>query len=184
MIALRGYGSSLIVTKGFGRNYLSPFVKIRDFELSFYKFLKENFTDLHNYPVYYGNIKVNPDIDDIWIYCNFSEFNIENGDFSSIYLEVVTKLTSIGAYNTQLSIITDILRELFVNSNIDLYDFTYEEYPQKILDEKILVMNSGKQVYERLEEIELGGTSVILQIKQMSLKAKLLKDFSSEKVWL
>lgn len=179
MIVGGGYGSSLIVTKGYGRKYLSPFCKIRDFERSVYKFIEENYTI---YPVFYGNVVVNINIYDIWLYCNFSELNVETGKFSIVYIDVITRISTIDEYNTQLSIIMDDLQELFVNSDIDLYDFTYSEYPQRILDEKIVIMDEkGRQVFERVEELEFEGVKSLLQASQINIRMKLLSSFAGNR---
>lgn len=182
MIAMRGLGTSLLITQGYGRKYLSPFCKIRDFERSVYKFIKENYADVYGVPVYYGDIAVNADVHDVWLYCNFSELNVETGHFSSAYIDVVTRIHSIDEYNTQLSVIVDDLRELFVNSDTDLYDFTYPEYPQRILDAKIVIQDTGKQIYERVEELEYNEVKSLLQASQMTIKLKLLENFARSRV--
>jgi len=185
MIVTRGLGSSsLIVTKGYGRKYLSPFTRIGDFERSVYKFIKENYADSYGYPVYYGNVNININIHEIWLYCNFSELNVETGKFSIAYIDVITKIASTDKYNTQLLFIIDDLRELFTNSDIDLYDFTYPEYPQRIQDGKIVIMREGKkrrlsrQVYERVEELKFDGISSLLQAAQLTVRMKLLKNYA------
>lgn len=178
MIVTRGLGSSLIVTQGYGRKYLSPFVKVRDFELSVYKFIKENYADSHGYKVYYSDLAADIDSEDIWLYCNFSELNVETGKFSLGYINVVTRVASVNEYNTQLSIIIDDLRDVFSNSDIALYDFTYPEYPQVLLTEKIVLMSDGKQIYERIEELKFEEVKVLTQAATMTVKLKLLKNFS------
>lgn len=178
MISLRGLGSSLLITEGYGRKYLSPFVKVRDFERSVYKYIKEGYADSYGYPVYYGNVAVDSEADDIWLYCNFSELNVETGNFSTAYIDIITKIASVDEYNTQLSIIIDDLRELFVNSDIDLYDFTYSENPQKILDSKIVIQDAGKEVYERVEGLEFEGVEILLQASQLTVKLKLLENYA------
>lgn len=180
MVTLTGYGSSLIVTKGYGRKYLSPFVKVRDFEKSFYKFIKEGYADFHGYLVYYGGVVTDSDQGDIWLYCNFSELNVEVGRFSIVHIDVVSRIASVDDYNTQLSVVIDDLRELLVNSDIDLYDFTYPEYPQKILDDKIVIREAGHSVYERLVELEFAMT--LLQVIRFTVKLKLLSSFSESRV--
>lgn len=175
MIVARGLGTSLLVTQGYGRKYLSPFCSIRDFEKSFYKFIEDNY---NAYPVYYGNIAVNANAHDIWLYCSFSELNVETGHFSQAYIDVVTRIHSIDEYNTQLTVVIDELRELFTNSDIDLYDFTYPEYPQKILDAKIIIQDTGKQIYERVEEIKFEEADSLLQAVHMTVKLKLLENFA------
>ena len=182
MIVGRGLGSSLIITQGYGRKYLNPFVKVRDFEKSVYKFIKEGYADSPGYPVYYGNIAVDIDAHNIWLYCNFSELNVETGHFSTAYIDVITRIASVDEYNTQLSVVIDDLRVLFVNSNIDLYDFTYPENPQKVLDSKIVIQDTGKQAYERIEELEFEGAKSLLQASQMTIKMKLLENFARSRI--
>lgn len=188
MIVGRGYGSSLTVTKGYGRKYLSPFTKIRDFERSVYKFIKENYADSHGYPVYYGNTTININTYEIWLYCNFSELNVETGKFSIAYIDVITRISSIEEYNTQLLSIVDDLRDIFINSDINLYDFTYPEYPQRVQDGKIVMMRERKKkriprrVFERVEELEIEGLPSLLQAAQFTLRMKLLKNYAESRI--
>lgn len=185
MIVTKGLGSSsLIVTKGYGRKYLSPFTKIGDFEKSVYKFIKENYADSHGYPVYYGNMTIDINTHEIWLYCNFSELNVETGKSSIAYVDAITRIASIEEYNTQLLVIIDDLREVFTNSDIDLYDFTYPDYPQRVQDGKIVMMRERKkkriprQVFERAEELEVEGITSLLQAAQFTLRMKLLKNYA------
>jgi hypothetical protein len=164
----------------FGK-YLNSFAKTRDFERSFYKFVKENYADSHGFPVYYGDLAADVNADDIWLYCNFTELNVETGHFSQAYIDVVTRINSVDDYNTQLSSVADDLREVFSNSNIDLYDFTYPEYPQRILDSKIVIMNEGRQIYERISELEYEGVKSLIQASQLTVQMKLLKNFARSK---
>ncbi len=153
-------------------------IKVSDFEKSVYKFIKENYTDVHDYSFFYGRIVTDTNVDDIWLYCNFSELNVETGHFSLAYIDVATRVFSVDEYNTQLSVIIDDLRELFVSADIDLFDFMLPESPQKIVDNKIIVMDSGKQIYERLSELTSNEIKSLIQSSQMTFKAKLLKSFA------
>jgi hypothetical protein len=181
-LIFNGYFDSVIVTKGYGRRHHTRFCKVRDFEKSFYKFVKEEYADLHGYPVYYGNVAVDVDADDIWLYCNFTELNVETGYFSGAYIDVAARVLTVDEYNTQSSEIIDDLREVFVNSNIDLYDFTYSEYPQQVLDSKITIMDMGKQVYERIEELEFEGVKTLVQMSQLTVRMKLLENFTRSRM--
>lgn len=182
MIVLNGYADNLIVTQGYGRLYHTSFIKVRDFERSFYKFVKESYADLHNYSVYYGNISVSPDEDNIWLYCNFSELNVETGNFSIAYIDVVSRINSVDEYNSQVLEVVDDLRELFANSNIDLYDFTIPEVPQLFLDSKIVITDSGKQIYESVSELEFAENKSLIQAAQFTVKMKLLENYAQSKV--
>lgn len=181
MIVLRGLGSSLIITQGYGRLYLSSFVKVRDFELSFYKFVKENYVDSSGYPAHYGSARAEINTEDVWIQCNFSELNVETKKFSIAYIDIVGRLVALNQYNETVMTITNDIRTLFINSDIDLYDFTYSNNPQKVLDEKIIVMHEGIQVFERVEELEFEGHKSLIQANQITIKMKLLKSFAGGK---
>lgn len=186
MIVTKGYGSSsLIVTKGYGRRYLTPFARIGNFEKSFYRYVKENYVDFHSIPVFYGNVTININVHDYWIYCGFSELNVETGKFSVAYVDVITRIAAIDEYDTRLAVIVDDLRNLFVNSDIDLYDFTYNPYPLKLEGSKIIINREGKrrkrldmQVFERVDELEFEGIKSLLQATQITIKMRLLRNFT------
>lgn len=159
-------------------------ISIRDFEKSFYKYISDNYANVNGYSVYYGEVAANIDKDDIWLYCNFTELNAGTGHFSYAYIDVVTRIHSVDEYNTQLSVIIDDLRELFANSDIDVYDFTYPESLQRVHGEKIIIQENGRQIYERLEELKFEGATSLVQASQMTVKMKLLVNFSrSKKTW-
>ena len=182
MIVVNGYADNLIITQGYGRLFHTSFIKVRDFEKSFYKFVKEGYADLNEYSVYYGSIRVDPNEDSIWLYCNFSELNVETGHFSTAYINVVTRIGSVDEYNTQLLEVVDDLRTLFANSDIDLYDFTILEAPQIFLDSKIVIMDSGKQVYESVSELEFAENKSLIQSAQFIVKMKLLENYARSRV--
>lgn len=182
MVVLTGYGASLAVTKGYGRKYLNPFVSAGNFEKSFYKFVKENYADLNNYSVYYGEESVDADIDDIWLYCNFEELNVETGKFSKATVDVITRILSVDDFNTQLSGIVDDLRGVLTSSDLDLYDFTYPENPQRFLDKKIVIMHVGRQMPESITELEFKGNKSLLQAARFKIQMKLLENYSGTRV--
>lgn len=157
-------------------------VKIRDFELSFYKFVKEQYADAHNYPVYYGDISVDVDKDDIWLYCNFFEINIDTGRFSQVSIDVRTRIFAVDSYNSQLTSIIDDLRQIFINADISLFDFSDINAPASFDKRKILVRDSGRPVYERVIGVESAGLNTLIQASQMTLKAKLLENFARKRI--
>jgi hypothetical protein len=151
------------------------FRRARDFEKSFYKFIQDNYTA---HPVFYGDIAVDADANDIWLYCNFSELNVGTGYFSYAYIDAITRVQSVDVYNNQLATIVDELRELFRMPDVGLYDFTYSEAPQEIIGAKIVVQDSGRPIFERIEELEFGENRLLLQASQMTVRLKLLEDFA------
>jgi hypothetical protein len=162
-------------------------VKLADFDRSVYKFVKEEFADLRGYPVYYGNMNIDSDLNDVWVYCNFSELNVETGKFSLAYIDIITRIAAIEEYNTELLDIADELKEVFINANIDLYDFSSPDSPVIIPGEKILVMRQLKKqdaipIFERIEELEFEGIKSLLQAAQLTVRVKLLKNFSRSRV--
>jgi hypothetical protein len=182
MIVLSGLGSSLVITQGYGRKYINPFVSIGNFEKSFYKFIKEEYADLSNYSVYYGEIAVDPNEDNIWLDCRFPELNVETGKFSIATIDVVTRILSVDDFNTQLSMVVDDLMDVLTSADIDLYDFTYPENPQRFLDKKIVTMHLGRQTFESITELEFKGNKSLLQSIRVRVKMKLLENYSRTKV--
>jgi len=162
-------------------------VKSSDFGKSVYKFIKEEFADQYGYPVYYGNIEINPNIHNMWIYCNFAELNVETGKFSLAYIDIITRISALEEYNDELSGIADELKEVLINANMDLYDFSTPDTPVIIPGEKILIMRQLKKqdaipIFERVMELEFEGVKSLTQAVQLTIRVKLLKNFSRSRV--
>jgi hypothetical protein len=161
-------------------------IRLEDFKKSVYKFVKEQFAESNNYPVYYGDITIDSKRHNIWIYCNFSELNVDTGKFSVGYIDIITRIASIEEYNKQLVNVADELKEIFVNAAIDLYDFSVT--PETLIpNEKIIVMRQLKNqeaipVFERIAEFDEGEVKELLQAIQITIKVKLLKNFSRSRV--
>ena len=139
MILLSGFGDNLIVTQGYGRLRHTSFPRVKDFELSCYKFFKENFEDVYNYTTFYGSVKTVPDDISLWVYFNFSEINIAIGLPSFAYINVYSRVVDGAFPSNEESLAVDRIVKVLDTPDIDLYDFTVLDYPVLFKDNKILV---------------------------------------------
>jgi hypothetical protein len=154
-------------------------VSVRDFELSFYKFIKDNYEFAYGYNVFYGNAFFDVHNLDMWVYVNFSEINVETGYSSFSYVYISERLTEFTQFKQDVTEASDRFRELFRGVNIPMYNFDSDVIV--LYGDVIVVSNyDGRNIVEKIvNNVEIDETICTLALYY---NLKILKDYGQGRI--
>lgn len=152
-------------------------------EKSFYKYINEAVATPFNYVVSYGNLRFKTDAHNLWIVIEFEEMGAGAKDFSSVQIDVVSRIVGEDYANDETTIL-DVLRTKLTNVNTPLYDFATDP-PVLVPSEKLIVKNSkGRRTVDRIvfNNLKVDDLKDNLRRSSIFLRLMLLTDTTGGRV--
>jgi hypothetical protein len=152
-------------------------IKHNNIEKSFNRYISENLEVPYSYAVNYGEIRFETVSHNLWLSIVFEELGAGAKKFSSVRVDVFSRITD-QAFQNDESTAIDLIREVLTNARILLYDFT-SGIPVLVDNEVLIVKNStGRFTVERILLNNLREEDLKQNLRRSSvfLRLELLTD--------